>query len=171
TSTYDGMALAQAIVEYIHHSIGAKTLFSTHYHELTQLEDELENVKNIYVRAEEYEDEVVFLHKIEEGRANESYGIHVAKLAELPDTLIERAQIILQQLESAKSGELPQFIADDGQLSFFAAPPKKEATNQNGKVTEGEASIVKQLRSLNVLEMTPLEAMNELYNLQKKIKK
>src|SRR5699024_8270019 len=69
TSTYDGMALAQAIVEYIHDVIGAKTLFSTHYHELTELEDELANVKNIYVRAEEYEDQVVFLHKIEEGRA------------------------------------------------------------------------------------------------------
>src|SRR5699024_1295403 len=148
TSTYDGMALAQAIVEYIHHSIGAKTLFSTHYHELTQLEDQLENVKNIYVRAEEYEDEVVFLHKIEEGRANESYGIHVAKLAELPDDLIKRAQVILQQLESAKSGELPQYIADDGQLSFFATAPEKNSTKRNGKVNNDEASVVKQLQSL-----------------------
>src|SRR5699024_929379 len=164
TSTYDGMALAQAIVEYIHHHIGAKTLFSTHYHELTDLEDELTNVKNIYVRAEEYENEVVFLHKIEEGRANESYGIHVAKLAELPAPLIERAQVILEQLESIKSGDSTQFIANDGQLSFFATAPAKP--NEETLTTE-ESTVVKQLKSLDVLEMTPLEAMNQLYELQK----
>src|SRR5699024_11283905 len=82
-STYDGMALAQAIVEYIHEEVRATTLFSTHYHELTELEETLAHVKNIYVRAEEFEDKIVFLHKVEEGRANESYGIHVAKLADL----------------------------------------------------------------------------------------
>src|SRR5699024_6601707 len=78
TSTYDGMALAHAIIEYVHHEVRAKTLFSTHYHELTELEDELPHLKNIYVRAEEYEDKIVFLHKISDGKANESYEIQVA---------------------------------------------------------------------------------------------
>ncbi|MCQ5157395.1 DNA mismatch repair protein MutS, partial [Faecalibacterium prausnitzii] len=84
TSTYDGMALAQAIIEYVHNHIGAKTLFSTHYHELTALEDKLAELKNVHVRAEEYEGKVVFLHQIKEGAADKSYGIHVAQLAELP---------------------------------------------------------------------------------------
>src|SRR5699024_12195434 len=96
----DGMALAHAMIEYIHEHIGAKTMFSTHYHELTELEDTLENVKNISVRAEEYNDKIVFLHKVEPGRDNESYGIHVAKLAEMPQSLIERADEILQTLEN-----------------------------------------------------------------------
>src|SRR5690606_1855383 len=89
TSTYDGMSLAQAIVEHIHNEIDAKTLFSTHYHELTTLEQSLPRLKNIHVKAIEQNGNVVFLHKIHEGPADQSYGIHVAKLAELPDSLIE----------------------------------------------------------------------------------
>src|SRR5699024_6597784 len=83
TSTYDGMALAQAIVEYIHNNIHAKTLFSTHYHELTTLEDTLSHLKNIHVKAEEHDGKVVFLHQIKDGAADESYGIQVAQLADL----------------------------------------------------------------------------------------
>ena len=100
TSTYDGMALAQAIIEYIHDHIGAKTLFSTHYHELTVLEEELEHLKNIHVSAIEQNGQVVFLHKIKEGPTDKSYGIHVAKLAELPTELINRANEILASLEN-----------------------------------------------------------------------
>ena len=95
TSTYDGMALAQAMIEYIHEQIGAKTLFSTHYHELTVLADELVQLENIHVSAIEKNGNVVFLHKIKEGPADKSYGIHVAKLAELPMQLITRAAEIL----------------------------------------------------------------------------
>src|SRR5699024_10500871 len=91
TSTYDGMALAQSIVEYIHDNIRAKTLFSTHYHELTALEDNLASLKNIHAQAEEYEGNVVFMHTIKDGPTAKSYGIHVAQLADLPDSLIERA--------------------------------------------------------------------------------
>src|SRR5699024_12754168 len=86
--------------KYIHEQIKAKTMISKHYHELTELEDTIENVKNISVRAEEYNDKIVFLHKVEPGRANESYGIHVAKLAEMPQSLIERADEILHTLEN-----------------------------------------------------------------------
>ena len=168
TSTYDGMALAQAIVEYIHDYIGAKTLFSTHYHELTALEETLASVKNIYVRAEEYDDKVVFLHKVEEGRANESYGIHVAKLADLPSKLIERATVILKDLEN--DDQETEHETGDGhhaQLSFFEEPEKK----QQPSLRKNEQETIEQLKQLNLLEMTPLDAMNTLYSLQKKITK
>ena len=163
TSTYDGMALAHAIVEYINDHIRAKTLFSTHYHELTELEESLEHVKNIYVRAEEYEDKVVFLHKVEEGRANESYGIHVAKLADLPNELIERAKVILHELENKEIDTKESHLE---QLSFFEELPNKKRTEQNPK----EQAVLSELKELNLLEMTPLDAMNELYRLQKKMK-
>lgn len=172
TSTYDGMALAQAIVEYIHDEIGAKTLFSTHYHELTDLEDQLEKVKNIYVRAEEYEDEVVFLHKIEEGRANESYGIHVAKLASLPASLIKRAQVILQELESKNLQEKQAYVSDQGQLAFFTVdegPSSEEKQSERKELAKKESQVIEHLKELNLLEMTPLDAMNTLYKLQKKL--
>ena len=157
TSTYDGMALAHAIVEYIHEHIQAKTLFSTHYHELTELEDSLSKVKNIYVRAEEYKDQVVFLHKVEEGRANESYGIHVAKLASLPDSLIDRATEILEELE-ANSGQTNTATT---QLSFF--PEENQHLKEENK-------IIKELKELKLFDMTPMEAMNYLYQLHQKVK-
>lgn len=126
TSTYDGMALAQAIIEYIHNRIGAKTLFSTHYHELTVLEEELQKVKNIHVSAVEQNGRVVFLHKIKEGAADKSYGIHVAQLAELPNELIVRANEILTGLESNDPApvkkEIPaaeKMAEPAAQLSFF----------------------------------------------------
>lgn len=103
TSTYDGMALAQAIIEHIHHHIGAKTLFSTHYHELTVLAEHLPKLRNIHVSAAEQNGKLVFLHKVKEGPADQSYGIHVAELAELPSGLIARAKEILQQLENEGS--------------------------------------------------------------------
>ncbi|WP_249869711.1 DNA mismatch repair protein MutS [Oceanobacillus saliphilus] len=167
TSTYDGMALAQAIVEYIHNNIHAKTLFSTHYHELTALEDTLSNLKNIHVRAEEHEGNVVFLHQIKEGAADQSYGIHVAKLAELPDALIERAAEILKQLEN---DDKPAPITDKieaGQLSFFVDESKKV---KNEKQPANNEKVINDLKEMNLFEMTPMEAMNELYRLQKRIK-
>jgi len=170
TSTYDGMALAQAIIEYIHDHIKAKTLFSTHYHELTALEDTLQHVKNIYVRAEEYEDQIVFLHKVEDGRANESYGIHVAKLAQLPTTIIDRAQVILRQLEKETHEEVVKAereVATEAQLSFFPIEEVKQKEKQSLRVEE--TTVIEELRTLNVLELTPLEALNELYTLQQKL--
>ena len=168
TSTYDGMALAHAIIEYIHQDVRAKTLFSTHYHELTELEDDLEHLKNIYVRAEEYDDKIVFLHKVSEGRANESYGIQVAKLADMPTSLIERATFILRELESKQTIDSTDTgeVESQAQLSFFQEDVKQSpATNSKSN------QIIDTLRSLNLLEMTPLDAMNELYQLQKQIKK
>lgn len=169
TSTYDGMALAQAIAEFIHDRIGAKTLFSTHYHELTELEKQLPKLKNVHVRAEEYEDEIVFLHQIRDGAADESYGIHVAKLALLPNPLIERARHILHDLENKQTSKEPEKAA--GQLSFFEA----EDTSKHKKRTElgdhPNDRLAAELEKLDLFEMTPLDAMNELYRLKKLTKK
>ncbi|WP_108669319.1 DNA mismatch repair protein MutS [Peribacillus acanthi] len=173
TSTYDGMALAQAIIEYIHQNIGAKTLFSTHYHELTDLEIKLERVHNIHVSAVEQNGTVVFLHKIKDGPADQSYGIHVAQLAELPDSLIIRAKEILIQLEQSEGKEKPNIPAiesnsitkeDQSQLSFF------DQEKIQGNETKHEKKILQELIKLNIVEMTPMDAMNTLYKIQKELK-
>ncbi|MEI1421461.1 DNA mismatch repair protein MutS [Bacillus cabrialesii] len=171
TSTYDGMALAQAIIEYVHDHIGAKTLFSTHYHELTVLEDKLQQLKNVHVRAEEYNGTVVFLHQIKEGAADKSYGIHVAQLAELPEDLIARAQDILKELEHSGTKpevpvQKPQVKEEPAQLSFFDAAEKPA---EAPKLSKKEKQVLDAFKSLNILDMTPLEAMNEMYKLQKKL--
>jgi DNA mismatch repair protein MutS len=148
TSTYDGMALAQAIIEYIHTNIGAKTLFSTHYHELTVLEEELTKLKNIHVSAIEHNGKVVFLHKIKEGPADKSYGIHVAQLAGLPSDLISRANEILTALEQSDTQEVkPKTEAvnvvhveeQPSQLSFFDEPKdmkKQELSSKEKRVID-----------------------------------
>lgn len=174
TSTYDGMALAQAIIEYIHNRIGAKTLFSTHYHELTVLESQLTKVKNIHVRAIEQNGKVVFLHKIKEGAADKSYGIHVAQLAELPDELIKRANEILLKLE--QKGEKLEVNATENiatvslepaaQLSFFEEPVELKEPSSSLK----EKRVIDKVKSLDILDMTPLQALNILYDLHKKLK-
>ncbi|MCM3441013.1 DNA mismatch repair protein MutS [Metabacillus halosaccharovorans] len=178
TSTYDGMALAQAIIEHIHEHIGAKTLFSTHYHELTILETQLSSLKNIHVKAIEENGKVVFLHKIEEGAADKSYGIHVAELADLPSSLIQRAKQILTELEQDRSETTPlpkmkkavikEDSLTDSQLSLF--PDEQVVPVKESVLSKKEKSVLDLLKSLNLLEMTPLDAMNELYQLQKKIK-
>ncbi|MFB4167414.1 DNA mismatch repair protein MutS [Virgibacillus sp. JSM 102003] len=168
TSTYDGMALAQSIVEYIHNNIHAKTLFSTHYHELTALENTLDKLKNIHVRAEEYEGNVVFLHQIKEGAADQSYGIHVAKLANLPKPLIDRADSILNQLENDDDKHEESNLAANDQLSFFI---EEKIPKENKHYNKESKSVIDDLNNLNLFEMTPMEAMNELYRLQKHVKK
>ncbi len=175
TSTYDGMALAQAIIEYIHQNIGAHTLFSTHYHELTDLESKLENLVNVHVSAIEENDNVVFLHKIKEGAADKSYGIHVAKLAELPENLIKRANEILSQLEQSQKEVVvtkDESIdhPDNQQLSFFEetkVPYQKEEM----QVSSAEKAVLETIKEMDILGITPLEAMNKLYEIQKKLKR
>ena len=189
TSTYDGMALAQAIIEYIHKKIGAKTLFSTHYHELTTLDQTLPQLKNVHVSAIEQNGKVVFLHKIKEGAADKSYGIHVAQLAELPNELIKRANELLKQFESGKpaiattviedkkeSNPTPVIkevdvvkVEDKEQLSFFT-PIDEVKRDKQEKLTTAEQKCLQQLKNLSILEMTPLDAMNALFELQKKLK-
>jgi DNA mismatch repair protein MutS len=167
TSTYDGMALAQAIIEYIHNRIGAKTLFSTHYHELTVLEKELNHLKNVHVSAIEQNGKVVFLHKIKEGAADKSYGIHVAQLANLPESLIKRANEILQNFENQDENKDGQALkAADAQLSFFDEPVVKE----KAPLTSKEKRALEQIKEIDILDLTPMQAMNTLYELHKKLK-
>ncbi len=126
TSTSDGMALAQAIVEHIAEHVGAKTLFSTHYHELTVLEDSMPRLANVHVRAVEQDGRVVFLHEVRDGKADQSYGIHVARLTDLPDALIARAEVLLSEFEQTEerivvSPKEPVVQAEPvDQLSLFA---------------------------------------------------
>ena len=156
TATFDGMSLAQAIIEYIHDNIHAKTLFSTHYHELTDLEKNLKHLKNIHVSAHEEEGNITFLHKIKEGSVDKSYGIHVAKLANLPDSLIKRADQILSVYEN-KEKKRDIKIQESLPLDELVAVPQKS------KVEE-------ELEKLNIVEMTPLEALNVLYRLKNEVK-
>lgn len=156
TATFDGMSLAQAIIEYIHNNIKAKTLFSTHYHELTNLEQNLKNLKNIHVSAHEEDGNITFLHKIKEGSVDKSYGIHVAKLAKLPKPLINRANEILKLYETNSKSEKRNV-----QLSIPLMIKEEEK----------EPNIIEEkLKEINPLEITPIDALNILYELKKYIK-
>lgn len=157
TATYDGMSLAQAILEYIHDKIKAKTLFSTHYHELTVLANDLTHLRNVHVSAVEEEGKITFLHKIKNGAVDKSYGIHVASLANLPKELINRADEILNIYEH-KSTKKQTFT----QTSLFLdIEPEKQ-----------ENDIIKEkLDNINPLEITPIQALNILYELKEEIKK
>ena len=188
TATYDGMALAQAIIEYIHEHLRAKTLFSTHYHELTALETTLSRLKNVHVGATEKNGELVFLHKVSAGPADKSYGIHVAKLAGMPEDLLKRADQILsslekkdvklptipasieQQSEASKVKEKtvhpvtqPPLVDPNGQVELFGTPAPKAKD-------PAAAKIIKQLKNLNLMGMTPMDVMNQIYQWQQKLK-
>ena len=154
TATFDGMALAQSIIEFIHDKIGAKTLFSTHYHELTDLENNLNNLKNIHVSAHEENGNITFLHKIKEGSVDKSYGIHVAKLANLPDSLIKRAGDILKVYENKEQKR---------DIKIQESLPLDELVKEESKVEE-------ELKSIDPLTITPLEALNILYRLKEEVK-
>lgn len=161
TATYDGMALAQSIIEHIHNRIGAITLFATHYHELTSLSEELGHLKNVHVDILERDGEVTFLHKIAEGPADKSYGIHVAKIAGLPGSLLSRADNILKQLESHSKDFI---IKDNSQQS-----EENEPLNLLTEETSSQ-DIINRLKEVDVMNMTPMEAMTVLFDLKKKIK-
>lgn len=154
TATYDGMSLAQAILEYIHDKIKAKTMFSTHYHELTSLEKDLKHLKNVHVSAIEKEGQITFLHKVKNGAVDKSYGIHVASLAHLPESLIKRADEILNIYEK-KNIKKETFT----QTSLFELMENEIEPKKN--------EIEEKIKFINPLEMTPMEALNYLYELNK----
>ncbi|GAB7388342.1 DNA mismatch repair protein MutS [Bacillaceae bacterium] len=166
TSTYDGMALAQAVVEYIHDHVGAKTLFSTHYHELTRLEAELPRLVNVHAKCIEKDGKVEFLHRIEEGKADKSYGIHVAELAQMPSAVIERAKQILEQLEAGTFGEASGH--ESFQLSFDHW--LETAAASAPALSAGEEDVLRELKALDLNNVTPLEALNMLFAWQRKLR-
>ena len=161
TATFDGMALAQAILEYVHERIGCVTLFSTHYHELVALEGTLKRLKNVHVTAKETEDGVAFLHKVKDGPTDKSYGINVASLAGLPKSLIERSKRILEVLESDSNAKKGVHL----DLFNFEAYEELPEVKQDTKMKE----IKEQLQAVDVNMLTPLEALNFINDLKSKL--
>jgi DNA mismatch repair protein MutS len=165
TSTHDGLSIAWAVIEYINDRarLGTRTLFATHYHELTELEDRLHGIKNYCVSVRKRGDDIIFLRKITRGGADRSYGVEVAKLAGIPDAVIQRAKIILEELEEADINKNPRRKTAkpvEGQLDLFAS----------SSLTKAEHEVLDELRSLDPSLLTPLDALNKLYNLQQKLK-
>ena len=154
TATFDGMALAQAIIEYIHDYVKCKMVFSTHYHELTDLDKNLKNLRNVHVSAYEENGNITFLHKIKEGSVDKSYGIHVAKLANLPTSLIDRANVILEQYEK---GSIKKEVKVQESLPLFES--------------ESKSKVEEMLDKIDIMNMTPIEALNTLYKLKEESKK
>ncbi len=154
TSTYDGMSLAEAILEYISKNIKCLTLFSTHYHELTSMSKTFKNIKNVHVSAVEENGEITFLHKVVDGATDKSYGIHVAKLAKMPDEVITRASEILNLYEKNKSNKKDNTIQLE--LDLF-------------KEEDKEDKIKEKLNNIDILNITPMDAINILYDLKEDI--
>ncbi|TSB46484.1 DNA mismatch repair protein MutS [Alkalicoccobacillus porphyridii] len=175
TSTYDGMALAQAIMEYIHERIQAKTMFSTHYHELTQMEQTLSQLQNIHVSAVEQDGHVVFLHKVIDGAADRSYGIYVAELAGLPGSVTQRAEELLKELEGAGQQTAatverpPQKVNEESdlQLSLFAYEDKPKAKPTASK---HEKQVLEAISQADLMHMTPFEAMQMINDWKKQLR-
>jgi len=161
TSTYDGVSIAWAVTEHIHERIGAKTIFATHYHELTQLGDHLEGIKNLNVSIREAGDEIVFLRRLEEGGADRSYGIQVARLAGIPGDVIARAKELLAELEGSHSGG-GEGLGRHGTHRPASEPPP----DQLPLFGPAEHPVVRELRELEVEGITPLEALNLLAELR-----
>lgn len=163
TATYDGMALAGAIIKYLHDKVGAKTLFATHYHELTELDETLPHLKNIHVGATEENGKLIFLHKILPGPADQSYGIHVAKLAGLPRAVLREASSMLKRLEAEGAREINP---SSQQLDLFSPV---EVVEENPLKAEQE-ELLDEISQVNLNEKTPLEVMQLVADWQQALK-
>ena len=175
TSTFDGLSIAWAVVEYISDTklLGAKTLFATHYHELTELEGKLDGVNNYCIAVKENGDDIVFLRKIIPGGADKSYGIQVAKLAGLPDTVIERAKQIVEELSTNDIVETARNIAAQSGDNAAKKPEKLDEVDLGQMSlfdTVKNDDIIKELEELDITNITPMEALNKLDELQSKVR-
>ena len=176
TSTFDGLSIAWAVIEHISNRklLGAKTLFATHYHELTELEGKMNNVNNYCIAVKECGDDIVFLRKIVKGGADKSYGIQVAKLAGVPDMVIDRAKEIVEQLSDNDITEKVQSIAIDNKGDGKAKKQPKydevDLAQMSLFDTVTDEDVLKELMEIEVTTLTPLDALNTLYRLQNKLK-
>ena len=163
TSTYDGMSIARAVLEFVadKKKLGAKALFATHYHELTVMENLLDGVKNYNIAVKKRGDDITFLRRIIPGGADDSYGIEVAKLAGLPDWIIKRAKEILKELTSGKT--------DDKETFANISPRNNEDDMQLNLLDTASNAVTDKLKSVDVNTLTPIEAMNLLYELKNMI--
>ena len=160
TSTFDGMSIAKAVLEYVSDNkrLGAKTLFATHYHELTSMVDDFDNIKNYNIAVKKHGDDITFLRRIVPGAADDSYGIEVAKLAGIPNSIISRAKTILKEIESDNR--------------YVACPENRKNIDSNIQLKlsdsyGNEEKIIEKLKSIDVSILTPIEAINILYELVK----
>lgn len=175
TSTFDGLSIAWAVIEHISNRrlLGAKTLFATHYHELTELEDKMSNVNNYCIAVKEKGDDIVFLRKIIKGGADKSYGIQVAKLAGVPDFVIDRAKEIVEQLSDNDITQRVQEITVDLKNGDKKKPARLDEVDLEQISlfdTVKDEDVVKELKEIDISNLTPLDALNTLYSLQNKLK-
>ena len=174
TSTFDGLSIAWAVIEHISNSrlLGAKTLFATHYHELTELEGKIDNVNNYCIAVKEKGDDIVFLRKIVKGGADKSYGIQVAKLAGVPDTVIERAKEIVEELSHADITARVKDIAVNGHEAKIKTKKFDEVDLAQMSLfdTVKDDDVIDEIKNLDVSNLTPIDALNTLYQLQNKLK-
>lgn len=170
TSTFDGLSLAWSIVEYIHNNkkISAKTLFATHYHELTELEDILHGVQNFNIAVKEWNDKMIFLRKIEKGSADQSYGIQVARLAGIPEKVIKRAKKVLKNLEEHELN--PQGLRATSRKENMEENPQLDIFDVLTKVNDRKEKVIKDLEKIDINNTTPLKALNLLKELQNHLK-
>ncbi|EOD01047.1 DNA mismatch repair protein MutS [Caldisalinibacter kiritimatiensis] len=178
TSTYDGLSIAKAVVEFISdkYKLGAKTLFATHYHELTELENRVEGVKNYRILVKEEGDDIVFLRKIVSGGANRSYGIEVAKLAGVPNQVIERAKEILKELEEKNLNRdniavTKQEVVEENKQSSSIEEEAQSSNYQLNLFSMKQNDIIKKLKDIDPMQLTPLDSLNILYKLSQEAKK
>jgi DNA mismatch repair protein MutS len=166
TSTFDGLSIAWAVVEYLcdKQNAGAKTLFATHYHELSELEGRLEGVQNYCISVKEHGEDVIFLRKIIRGGADKSFGVHVARLAGVPQPVLMRAHEIQARLEVSDINQntIGQNIMEDG---------KKTGSQQVGLFNYAQTELVEELQNIDVMALTPMDAINHLFRLREKARK
>ena len=167
TTTFDGLALAWAIVEHLFEEVGARTLFATHYHQLTDLAARLDGVCNMNVAVREYDDEIVFLHKIVEGGTDRSYGIHVARLAGVPKELLERAKSILRDLEEDAEDLGPRISAHAPGAARAAGGPG--GPQQLSLFAQPRSAIERELEALDLDRLAPLDALLKLWEWRERL--
>ena len=165
TSTYDGLSIAWAVIEYINDKgkLGCRTPFATHYHELTELEEKLHGIKNYCVSVRKKGNDIIFLRKLMRGGADKSYGVEVAGLAGIPANVLERAKMILEELDEAdinKTSKKRKQKPVDGQLDLFTS----------STLSKAERDVIDELKMLDPSLLTPLDALNKIYSLQQKLK-
>ena len=174
TSTFDGLSIAWAVAEYLHDEVKAKTMFATHYHELTDLTRQLDGAVNLSIAVKEWNDEIIFLRKLVDGRADRSYGIQVGKLAGLPQDVVDRAKQVLDNLENGEFDEMGipvpgQKPDEDPEATKSHNPDQLSMFNMAGGMDPEEQEALEELRSLDLNAMTPLDAMNALGELRAKL--
>jgi DNA mismatch repair protein MutS len=169
TATYDGLAIAWAVTEYLHDARGPRprTIFATHYHELTQLAERLPRLANAHVAVKEWGEGIVFLHRIAEGPADRSYGIHVAQLAGLPETVLARAREVLSELESERTVE--ELERAPGKRRAATAAPASAPSLPLFEAAATPHPVVEELRRLSIDTLTPLEALQRLAELKRRL--